>query len=252
MRRYNLTRKALSALAVILVIPVLMLLAYVIREGWQDETPPSPDSEMPLFDVSLPQSSDTPPPSRSPSSLRSFTPPVLETPSPTPEVITAEPVRILIPAIGVDAEMVGTEKDEKLNTMAIDPSASTVSWYRERVIPGNEGNAILGGHNKWKGQKGVIADLGKLTIGDELTILYEDGTARRFCLESIFEYAYKTAPGNEIMSRDGPARITIITCSGTFNTVMGTSENRLVAIFRPEEVFVTPDPPVTPFPTRSG
>ncbi len=244
MKRHNWRPFALAASVVVVLLSCLL----VFRGLSRSPEPPQGGPGLPVFDetpAAEPSVSETPePPSPEPSV---FDTPSAE-PSPSAEIIS-EPVWVIIPAIGTDAELAGTERDEKAGSMAIYPSASVISWYKERPIPGNEGNAILAGHNKWKGEKGAVADLGALEIGDEMTIRYNDGSERLFLLESLFEYELKTAPSGEIMSGDGPARVTVITCSGKFNTKLGTSENRLVAVFKPAEVFVTPEPPITPIPT---
>jgi hypothetical protein len=67
-------------------------------------------------------------------------------------------------------------------------------------------------------------------------------------LESVFVYALATAPADLIMYAGGDARVTVITCKAPFNTRTGTSDNRIVAVFKEESVFEIPDPPIEPFP----
>ena len=199
---------------------------------------------------------DTPPPSVEPSAEPSAEPTVpseppipSETPSPSPPPITAEPVNIKIPALELDCEIKPTVYDKHNKTMDVYPDARIISWYTNSPIPGNEGGCILAGHNKWKGRDGALLNLDTLSIGDSLTVTYDDDTSLEFFLESVFVYALQTAPSSEIMSTDGETRITVITCKEPFNRLWGTSENRIVAVFKPAEGFVVPDPPVTPIPT---
>ena len=170
-----------------------------------------------------------------------------ETPSP-PRVMEESPARIRISALDVDAEIRDTGVEES-GRMEVVASASVISWLRESAIPGNEGNAVLAGHNRWAGHDGQLIAMDTLEVGDEMEIEYAGGETRTFFLESVFVYALKTAPGNRIMEEGGLARVTLITCKGPYNRDWGTSENRIVAIFKAEEDFVVPDPPVTPFPT---
>jgi sortase (surface protein transpeptidase) len=156
-------------------------------------------------------------------------------------------VRVYIPALAVDAEIQDTGYDAR-RTMQVVAAADIISWLREGAIPGNDGNAILAGHNKWGGKKCPLFELDTLQIGDEMVIEYGDGSSLKFMLESVFVYALATAPANLIMDISGEARVTVITCKAPFNTKTGTSDNRIVAIFKEESVFIIPDPPIEPFP----
>jgi len=172
---------------------------------------------------------------------------------PTPEIeeieITSLPVRMRIPALSLDYEVQGTGADSS-GTMLIVPALEITSWFTRSAIPGNKGNAILGGHNTWRGAHSRLFTLDALEIGDEMEIEYADGTSLRFLMESVFVYPLATAPAHLIMDVRGEARVTLITCKGPYNSSIGTSDNRIVAIFKEESVFVIPDPPVKPFPPR--
>jgi len=174
--------------------------------------------------------------------------PTTETEEPEREIITALPVRMRIPELSLDYEIQGTEPDSEGN-MQIVPALPIISWFEVSPIPGNEGNAILGGHNKWRGERSKLYTLDELDIGDEMEIEYEDGTCRWFKLESVFVYLLRTAPAHLIMDIEGEARVTLITCKPPFNTSTGTSDYRIVAIFKEENDFVFPYPPIEQFPS---
>ena len=207
-------------------------------------TPPAaitPDQPRPSAESAPPSE---PPTSEEPSPLESAEPPAEETPG---LGLTALPVRMRIPALSLDYEIQPTGAD-KAGTMQIVPALEVISWFELSSIPGNSGNAILGGHNMWKGTRSRIYDLDKLKIGDELEIGYDDGTNHVFYLESVFVYLLATAPADLIMDVGGDARLTLITCKPPFNSTTGTSDNRIVATFKEAGVYVFPDPPIEPFP----
>jgi len=165
--------------------------------------------------------------------------------------ITEIPARMRIPALSLDYGIKSMGADE-YGTMQVAPGIEVVSWFDRSAIPGNEGNAIFGAHNSWSGVRSKVYKLDELEIGDELEIEYEDGTCLVFLLESVFVYELRTAPAQLIMDTEGEARLTLITCKAPFNTVTGTSDNRIVAIFKEESVFVYPDPPVMKFPPKEN
>lgn len=162
-------------------------------------------------------------------------------------VITSLPVRVRIPALSLDYPIQSMGADES-GTMQIAPALAVTSWFDRSAIPGNKGNAILGGHNTWRGVQSRLFNLYDLRIGDEMEIVYADGTSLTFRLESVFIYALRSAPAHLIMDVRGEARVTLITCKGPYNRSIGTSDNRIVATFKEESVFVIPDPPVRAFP----
>ncbi|MCL2766160.1 MAG: class F sortase [Peptococcaceae bacterium] len=163
---------------------------------------------------------------------------------------TAIPVRMRIPALALDYPMQGTGAT-RTGAMEIVPALTIVSWYKSGPIPGNPGNAILGGHNMWGGVRSQLFTLDELEIGDVMEIDYADDTSLRFMLESVFVYAMATVPADLILDMQGEARVTLITCKPPFNPSTGTSDNRIVATFKEERVFVIPDPPIEPFPPRT-
>ena len=170
-------------------------------------------------------------------------------PEPEPEVIpiSVRPVRMNIPALSLDYEIRDTGLDDS-GAMEIVPELEIISWLRVSPIPGNDGNAILAGHNRWSGRNSLLYTLDFLEIGDIMELEYEDGSIVRFMMESVFVYELATAPARRIMYGGGEARVTLITCKPPFNPATGTSDNRIVAVFKEESVFVIPDPPITPFP----
>ena len=212
------------------------------------EPPPGLGREPPSAVVLTPAPSPVPTPVPTPTPEPTGSPELPEFFLPPGErQITELPVRMRIPALSLDYEIQSTGADRN-GTMQVAPGIEVISWFDRSAIPGNEGNSIFGGHNSWSGVSSKIYTLDKLEIGELMEIDYDDGTCLRFFLESVFVYALKTAPSHLIMDPDGDARVTLITCKAPFNTVTGTSDNRIVAIFKEESVFVFPDPPIEKFP----
>lgn len=248
----------IAAFIVILCVFITLLLVGVIAGNERKLAAELPDfyEEQTLPDAKEEQ--EPPPAYIDPEPPSEAYPPPAPEPGDTPEsqavtareaVLTSLPVRMRIPALSLDYEVQGTGADSN-GTMQIVPALEMVSWFTRSSIPGNEGNAILGAHNTWGGVRSKVFTLDELGIGDELYIDYADGTTIRFLLESVFVYELRTAPAHLIMDVRGEARVTLITCKWPFNTTTGTSDNRIVAIFKEESVFVIPDPPIEPFPPR--
>jgi len=250
MRGEQISKKTITILLVCSLI-VLLTVGSIILGIHILSTP-----ESLAADVELPVFSEDPLPTQPPAPKPAPTPSTEPEPEPTddpeppveePRVLTAHPVRMQIPFFALDYEIQMTISDERGN-MQIAPEREIISWFDLGAIPGNEGNAILGGHNIWRGVRSLLYDLDEMIVGDVMIIDYDDGTSLTFMLESVFVYPLVTAPAHLIMAVDTEPRVTLITCKPPFNRTTRTSDNRIVAIFREESVFVFPDPPVEPFP----
>jgi len=241
--------RKMGVLSIVFCFVILALSAYLIHNN-----PVTGDGELPDETAAKAEETSIIPTSPVQPTI-SFQPePDTPLPESTPQEpkyvpLTSIPVGMTIPALDVDTEIQPTGRDG--NTMAIIPSPTIISWYELSAIPGNEGNCLLAGHRAWNGQKGRLASLDTLSIGDEMTIQYEDGSSNKFLLESVFVYALATAPADKIMDVNGEARVTVITCKEPFNPATGTSDFRIVATFKEESVFVIPDPPIEPLPPRA-
>ena len=251
MRRKKMARPFvvfLILLVFIILFIAVIVAAFTIRYtadeyiSVSDETPFLPEEsppESPVFTEPEPSPEPEPPDEPEPEEHEPEEPPA--------RVLTSSATRMRIPALSLDYEVQSMGADET-GTMLIAPALEVISWFDRSVIPGNEGNAIFGVHNLWRGERSKAYYLDELEIGDELEIEYEDGTVLRFFLESVFVYELRTAPAHLIMDTKGEPRLTLITCKPPFNPATGTSDNRIVAIFKEEGVFVLPDPPIEKFP----
>jgi hypothetical protein len=139
----------------------------------------------------------------------------------------AAPVRVALPALGVDASIVpvGVEADGQLE---IPKDVSTVGWYRFGPAPGAAaGSAVLTGHvddvNQGVGVFGRIGDLGP---GDAVTVTDEAGTARNYTVLSREEWNKSEVPLDRLFDRAGEPRLVLITCGGTFDdSTLGYDDN---------------------------
>jgi len=148
-----------------------------------------------------------------------------------PEWVPELPVRLLIPAINVDAaiQSVGLAADGS-GEMAAPSNLTDISWYQPGVRPGMPGSAVMAGHysNGGKSSQAVFYDLGALRIGDEVMVMSAERIEDIFRVVRVEIYDYD-APTTEIFhSDDGKARLNLITCGGTWLPALGMYEKRIV------------------------
>src|SRR5690606_25171463 len=110
-----------------------------------------------------------------PATVADTTGPTLPAPSPMPPI--TNPVRVRVPAIGLDAAVVsvGLQGDGQMEV----PEASDVGWYRLGPPPGADGSAVLAAHVDFAGERGAFFDLRSVPVGAEVFVDGDD-TTRRF------------------------------------------------------------------------
>lgn len=137
------------------------------------------------------------------------------------------PVRLLIPAIGVDAPIVPVGLDGAGN-MAAPASADVTGWYNLGPRPGEPSNAIIAGHVDWLGQTGVFSLLHTLQPGDTIDVTGQAGFQAHYVVESLQAYQNETAPVAEIFGGTAGPMLTLITCAGPYNAQAAEYRDRLV------------------------
>ncbi len=128
---------------------------------------------------------------------------------------------LAIPAIGVDAGIipVGVTTDGKL---AIGRSVSDVYRWRDGVVPGQLGSAVLAGHT-WSQGQGIFDRLGSLRPGARIIVgrnRFEVTRVRRVREMSRREVS-------ALFSDRGRARLVLVTC-GDRDNVTGVYRTRII------------------------
>lgn len=129
---------------------------------------------------------------------------------------TPPPARLSIPAIGVDAPVagVGVAAD---GGMAVIDDIERVGWYEHGPVPGEAGSSVLAAHVDTEEGPGVFFDLVELAVGDTVEVEDADGALQRFEVSAVDRHHKDALPVEELFARDGPGRLTLITCGGPFD-----------------------------------
>lgn len=133
---------------------------------------------------------------------------------PVPEL----PVRLVIPAIEVDAfvQYVGLD-DTGNGEMAVPSNFTDVGWYKHGVRPGMQGSAVIAGHLNGKHiPEAVFYNLHKLEVGDEVIIMSAERIEDVFRVVHVQSYDFDAATEEVFVSMDGTARLNLITCGGNW------------------------------------
>jgi LPXTG-site transpeptidase (sortase) family protein len=150
-----------------------------------------------------------------------------QTETPAQQLLPGPPVRLVIPAIKVDAKIraMGLTKN---GSMEAPPNVADTGWYKYGPHPGNSGSAVLDGHvTGLKGEPGAFSNLGKLKKGDGVTVIDEKGQSMAFIVQETRTYSQnEQAP--EVFSGSQGARLNLITCTGSWDKTKHLFSKRLV------------------------
>lgn len=174
----------------------------------------------------------------------------IATPSPTPSLPpdlqaivgqVSTPVRLVIPALGVNAtvEDVGIGSGGQMGTPT---QVDDVGWYQLGVRPGASGDAIIDGHLDWYDNPcTVFCHLASLRPGDVVKVDRADGTQVSFSVDSLKTYPYDATPPS-FFAQYGPPQLSLVTCAGSWDEGKATYTQRLVvhADLMPGSVTSTP------------
>lgn len=136
-------------------------------------------------------------------------------------------MRIEIPTIGVKAPI--EVKSIDANGVMENPgSPDAVAWYDFTARPEDQGNAVFAGHLDYEGVgPAVFWELGSVSHGDEVNVTQVDGRTIRYRITEVRSVPADADASNIVASGD-VAKITIITCAGSFDPSSQEYNQRII------------------------
>ncbi|MER8044955.1 class F sortase [Streptomyces sp. NPDC094032] len=144
----------------------------------------------------------------------------------------SKPVRVRVPAAGVDAGpllSLGVDAD---GTVQVPPvaQADRIGWYDKGVTPGETGPAVLIGHFDTAEGPAVLKDVARIRVGDRVTVTRADGTDAVFRVRELEQVDKKAFPTRKVYGDTRRPELRLITCGG-----------ELVDGHRPDNIVVYAD-----------
>jgi LPXTG-site transpeptidase (sortase) family protein len=131
-----------------------------------------------------------------------------------------DPVRISIPAIGVNARVIrlGLNPDR---TIEVPKNLADSGWFELGPEPGEQGSAVIVGHLESLGGPGVFHRLRQLRVGQVITIRLQDGSTVRYVADSFSRVPKSRFPTDRVYAQTKQPTLRLITCAGTMNPSTG-------------------------------
>ncbi|WP_327415952.1 class F sortase [Streptomyces sp. NBC_01233] len=128
----------------------------------------------------------------------------------------SEPVRVRIPAAGVDASpllRLGLAADGTVEVPSV-ADGDKIGWYTKGVTPGETGPAVLIGHFDTARGPAVLKDVARVRVGEEITVSRADGSTAVFRVRELEQVDKKKFPTAKVYGDTARPELRIITCGG--------------------------------------
>ncbi|GGO44271.1 MULTISPECIES: class F sortase [Streptomyces] len=139
------------------------------------------------------------------------------------------PDRIRIPAIDVDAPMMGLGLTRQ-GSLDVPPSRhkNLAGWYEAGTTPGERGTAIVAGHVDNAAGPAVFYRLGGLAKGRVIEVERRDGGVALFTVDAVEVYDAKGFPDEKVYGAAARPELRVITCGGAYSKETGYQGNVVV------------------------
>ncbi|OKI10312.1 class F sortase [Streptomyces sp. CB02923] len=128
----------------------------------------------------------------------------------------ARPVRVRIPAAGVDTGPVlglGLASDGTVQVPSV-AQADRIGWYDQGVTPGETGPAVLIGHYDTVDGPAVLRDVGRIGPGDRIYVDRADGRTAVFAVRELQQVDKKAFPTQRVYGDTDRPELRLVTCGG--------------------------------------
>lgn len=139
----------------------------------------------------------------------------------------AYPVRVRIPDIDVDAEVIdlGLNPD---GTLEVPEDFDQTGWYTGRSVPGNVGPSVVVGHVDSKTGPEVFYRLRDLEVGHTVEIHRSDGFVALFRVSDTTIFGKDEFPTNRVYGATAEPTLRLVTCGGEFDRSVRSYKGNLI------------------------
>jgi len=141
-----------------------------------------------------------------------------------------EPKRIQLSTIQTEGfvQAVGVDQHKQI---AVPGNIHIAGWFKDSVLPGEQGLSIIDGHVDGRKELGIFKRLSELKQNDEFTVEMGDNSTKTFRVARVVSIETKDA-ADVLFSQDPSIKnqLNLITCGGNFNQQSRQYEKRIVAI----------------------
>ena len=141
----------------------------------------------------------------------------------------AVPKRVRIASLGIDAPVTPVGIDMAHGVLGVPEDIQRTGWWKDGQSPGaTTGSILIAGHvDSAKAGAGAFFRLVQVRKGDIVEITAADGKTFRYRVTTTRRMLKANLP-LDIWSQTGPARLTLVTCGGPFDSSIGRYRDNIV------------------------
>lgn len=147
-----------------------------------------------------------------------------------PVLEPSRPVRLTIPSINVEAQVleVGLAEDGSVDVPPVNRH-NEAGWFADGPTPGQFGPALIVGHADTRSGPSIFHDLGKLKAGQQIEVLRKDRSVAVFEVNSVENFGKAKLPIERVYGDYSRPSLRLVTCGGTWlGGSQGYSDNIIV------------------------
>jgi hypothetical protein len=143
------------------------------------------------------------------------------------------PVRVRVPAIGVDSSLMSTGINPD-GTIEVPPDnkPEQASYFDKAPNPGQKGPAVILGHINGGGKEGIFFRLHEVVAGDIVIIDRADGSELTFSVTDTAEVPKNKFPTEQVYGDLPYPGIRLISCGGDLNEDQHTYADNIIVLGR--------------------
>ncbi len=143
-------------------------------------------------------------------------PPPAPPPAPVVDEQAADPSRIQIPRLGVDAPVIPLGLDAS-GALEAPADVSETGWFTEGPEPGEKGPAVIAGHLDSLTGPAVFYGLQQLRPGDVIAVVRADQSRVDFTVVRTEQHAKDSFPTDAVYGATPGSELRLVTCGGAFD-----------------------------------
>ncbi|MFF9910024.1 class F sortase [Streptomyces sp. NPDC013457] len=146
----------------------------------------------------------------------------------------AVPVRVSVPSLGIDSELMGLGLNQD-GTVQVPPpdKGMTAGWYTGNARPGETGAAVIIGHNDTRFGRAVFHDLKRIREGATVDVRDSRGGTVRFTVSGTETVDKDAFPTRKVYGTTRERALRLITCDGAFDAAGHPVDNLIVYAVAP-------------------
>jgi sortase (surface protein transpeptidase) len=144
----------------------------------------------------------------------------------------AEPVRLRIPAAGVDTRLQRLGRSVDLS-IDVPTDFGVAGWFAEGPRPGQPGPAVILGHIDSRTGPAVFSELAGLPQGAEVLVDRADGSTVGFRVSRMLRVPKARFPTELVYGPTLEPSLRLVTCGGSFDQATGSYRDNVIVYADP-------------------